>query len=167
MSPRAQFLTTALTVFVGVMIVFVTAMLLSLRNEVMELKESMVTEETLAQSRVPQLRLFAEEECTSCHTERRFLTEHRTSDQLMAIVKKMGAMPDVHLTDREVNLVHASLNVLKCTQCHESDVLKSLALKSESERLAIIKAMAKKRGSRITPEEVMSIHKGLELILGF
>ena len=167
MSPRASFLNTVLSIFVSVMLILLCAMVLNLRGEIQTLRRESVTREDLVQTRVPELRVFAEEKCTTCHTERKFLGEHMSPSQLESHVAQMAAMPDVKLSDEEVAKVHASLNVMKCMQCHDSIVLKELALKSQEERLGVINRMIEKQGSRISSEEMDGIDRSFEMILGF
>ena len=167
MSPRATFLNSVLSIFMAVMLLLLCAMVLNLRGEIQTLRGETVTHKDLVQARIPELRVFAEEKCTSCHTERRFLNEHMSQSELELHVEQMAAMPDVRLSDQEVAKVHASLNIMKCMQCHDSTVLKELALKSQDERLGVINRMIEKQGSRISSEEMDSIDRSFEMILGF
>jgi len=167
MSPRATFLNTVLSIFMAVMLLMLCAMVLNLRGEIQTLQRETVTHKDLVQARIPELRVFAEEKCTSCHTERRFLGEHMSPSELDLHVEQMAAMPDVKLSDQEIAKVHASLNIMKCMQCHDSSVLKELALKSEGERLSVITRMIEKPGSQISSEEIDDIDRSFEMILGF
>ena len=63
--------------------------------------------------------------------------------------------------------IHASLELLRCTQCHGADRLRGLAIKSSAERMRIIRDMIAKPGSSITPDEVTRISRSFEQMLGF
>ena len=167
MNSKAMFISASVSILTAIMVMFLSAMVLDLRGEVQAFREASVTRKDLVQVRVPEMRLFAEERCTTCHSERRFLTEHESSAELLRHVEQMAALPDVEMSPEEVKKAHASLNVLKCTQCHDTEALKVMAVKSDSERLAVINEMADKPRSMISRDDIEDINKSFERIFGF
>jgi NAD-dependent SIR2 family protein deacetylase len=79
----------------------------------------------------------------------------------------MRAMPDAGFTDQDMAKIHASLDLLRCTQCHGADTLRTLAIKSPAERMRIIREMVAKPGSNITPDEVTRISRAYQQMVGF
>ena len=168
MDPKSRWLTTFLLVVNTILIVFIANMFLNLRAEVRGLKDVLVTKSDLQAVRTAEAKfLFAEEKCTRCHTERRFSDVHGTKDELLQIVRHMQEHPDARITEQETDKIHASLMLLKCTQCHSGEMMKKLSLMSAEQRLGVIREMAKKPGTSIATEEAEAILKSYELLLGF
>ncbi len=115
----------------------------------------------------PRLTFFHEDRCTSCHTERRFAGPHNTRGQIEQALAHMSALPDTGFSEQDLARIHASLTLLRCTQCHGADKLRSLAIRSPEERMQIIREMIARPGSLITPDEANAIARSYEQMLGF
>jgi len=153
--------------FNTILLVFVSNMVLQVREDIKALEETMATKVDLAKVKVGELKLFHQEECTRCHTERKFLGPHASSDDLMGAIKRMNTLPDAHLSQHELDKLHASMLVEKCLHCHGKDTLALMALKSEGERMQTVSRMQKKEDSGILPGEVGDISKSFNQLLGF
>ena len=168
MDPTSRWLTTFLIVFNTIIIVFVANMVVNMKAEVRALKADLVTKADLAAMQTSRAQFsFYQKTCTRCHTERRFTGKHTTKDELMRIVRRMQSHPDARISEAEAEKIHASLMLLKCTQCHSGDMLKKLSLMSSEQRLNLIKEMARKPGSNISIGEARDILDSFELLLGF
>lgn len=155
-----------------ILIAFACNMLLNVRSEVKNLENVLATKADLQQSVIQtagaKMLSFQEEKCTRCHTERRFAGMHGTKSELLQVVKKLEAHPpDARIGEKDLQTIHTSLTLLKCGQCHSSNMIKQLALKTEEEQLSIIKRMQEKPESEIAPDEVNDILKSFYLLLGF
>ena len=79
----------------------------------------------------------------------------------------MSQMPDAHFSEQDMAKIHASLELLRCSQCHGADKLRTLAIKSPAERMRVIREMIAKPGSNISPDEVTRISRAYEQMVGF
>jgi len=86
-----------------------------------------------------------------------------------AIYKTLEAnkLPDARISKKEMDKIHASLELLRCSQCHGADQLRQLAIKSPAERMRIVREMIAKPGSRLTPDEVTRVLRAYEQMVGF
>ena len=168
MDPTSRWLTTFLVICNTIIIVFVANMVVNMKTEIGALKADLATRADLAtmQTRGAQPS-FHQETCTRCHTERRFAGQHTTGDELMRIVRRMQSQPDARISSAETEKIHASLMLLKCTQCHSGDTLQKLSLMNSEQRLSLIEKMAKKPQSAIPIGEARDILDSFELLLGF
>jgi hypothetical protein len=149
-----------------VLLVFLCNMVFNLKRDVTGLERHLATKQDLATLKVGEVKLFHEERCTRCHTERKFTMTH-SDGELQTALMKMEKLPAAHLTSEDLKAVHASLMVERCLECHSRDVLKKLALVTRAQRLDTIRAMGKKGGKTLQPGELEKINKSLETVLGF
>ena len=155
------------TVFSLVLIILLAGQVASLREDIAQLETTLATKDDLARVSVPSVKLYHEEKCTSCHTERRFAGEHNVRGEMEAALEHMRAMPDARFTDEEMAKIHASLELLRCASCHGQDQLRLLALKTEEQRMDVIQRMAAKPDSKLEPDEIESIHAAYQRLFGF
>ncbi len=167
MDKRYQFVVGLLTVLNVLLTALLCGLVRDTRRDVGALSAVLATKQDLVNVAAPKLTFFHEEKCTTCHTERKFAGAHNVRGQIEKAVAHMGAMPDAPFTQQEVAKIHASLELLRCTQCHGADRLRGLAIKSSAERMRIIRDMIAKPGSSITPDEVTRISRSFEQMLGF
>ena len=167
MDSRYQFVVGFLTVLNALLVLLLCGLVRDTRHEINTLQTVLATKQDLVNVAVPKLTFFHEEKCTSCHTERRFAGEHNVRGQIEQAVAHMRAMPDAGFTDQDVAKIHASLELLRCTQCHGADKLRTLAIKSPTDRMRIIREMIAKPRSNITPDEVTRILRAYEQMVGF
>lgn len=157
-----------LTIVTAVVVVFTAQILLDVRAELMEIKSALnKMEEEKIRSVSFQPFQALEENCTDCHSDRRFMGIHGDETDITNIIRFMEKMPDAHLSPQDVEKVHSSLFLLKCVNCHDESQLKVLGTMSASGQREIIERMSKKSGSNILPDEVDDIHKTLLKIQGF
>jgi hypothetical protein len=92
---------------------------------------------------------------------------HTSESEFQNALKKMEKVPGANLNREELNLIHSSLVVEKCLECHAQDTLALLALKSPAERLDITGRMLKKTGRAVTADDVHEINRSLQIVFGF
>jgi hypothetical protein len=165
---RLRIITTFATLAIAVLVVFGCSVLMQLRAEVRGLNHVLATKDDLVAIRTAGVNLsFEQEKCTRCHTERRFAGEHGTESEITQVIHRMEMHPDVGLTHKDVERIHASLTLLKCATCHSSEQMKKLALLNEGEQVAKIRQMQRKPGSGISPDEVKDIQRSFHILVGF
>jgi hypothetical protein len=167
MDSRNRFVVVFLTVLNAFLTLLLCGLVRDTRQDVGALRTVLATKQDLVNVAVPKLTFFHEEKCTTCHSERRFAGSHNVRGQVERTVAHMGQMPDAPFTPDETARIHSSLEVFRCTQCHDADLLRRLAIKSPSERMRIVGEMAAKPGSRISPDEVTRILRAFEQMIGF
>ena len=165
---KARIFTTFAIMVIAMLVVFGISLLMGLKDDVASLKGVLATKEDVVAVRTAGVDLsFAQQKCVRCHTERRFAGEHTSKNELMQVIQHMDSHPDMSLSDKDVQKVHASLTLLKCASCHPSDQIKKLVLLNEDQQLAKIREMQSKPGSRISPDEVKDIQESFHILLGF
>jgi len=167
MDNRYRFVIVLLTVVNAVLISLLCGLARDTRSDVNALQEVLATKQDLVNVATSRMTMFHEERCTSCHSERRFAGEHNVRGQIDAALAHMQTMPDTTFTAEDSARIHASLELLRCADCHGTDQLRQLAIKSPSERMRIIREMAGKPGSRVSPDDVSAILRGFEQLAGF
>jgi hypothetical protein len=157
-----------LTIVTAIMVVFIAQILLDVKAELQEVKSALrKIEEEKIKSVTFQPFKAIQENCTDCHSERKFMGIHGGEEEISSIIKYMQQMPDAHLSPNDVEKVHGSLALLKCAQCHDESQLQVLASLNSARQREIIERMSKKSGSNISQGEVDKIQKALLEIQGF
>ena len=165
---NARVLTTFATMAITILVIFQISLLMNLRAEVSSLEKVLATKEDVVAVRTAGVDLsFEQQKCTRCHTERRFAGEHTSKNELTQVIQRMERHPDVNLTHKDMEKIHASLTLLKCASCHSSEQIKMLALLSQDAQTAKIREMQRKPGSRISPDEVKGIQESFHILVGF
>lgn len=167
MDKRYRFVVGLLTVLNAVLIALLCGLVRDTREDVNALRSVLATKQDLVNVAAPRQDLFHEAKCTGCHTERKFAGPHNVRGEIERAVAHMSQMPDAPFTERDMAKIHASLELLRCAQCHGADRLRELAIKSPAERMRIIREMVGKPGSSISPDEVGQISRAYEQLLGF
>jgi hypothetical protein len=157
-----------LTIITAIIVVFIAQILLDVKGELKEVKTAMRNMEQ-EKIRSASFKPFAvlEENCTSCHNERKFMGIHGNESEITNIIQFMDKMPDVHISPQDVDKIHGSLHLLKCVKCHEEDQLRILGAKSISEQRDVLERMSKKSGAKILSEEIDHIIQTLLQVQGF
>ena len=167
MENRYQFVIGFLTILNAVVLVLLAGLVRDTRHDVNALRGVLASKQDLVNIAAPKLTLFHEEKCTTGHTERRFAGPHDGGGQMERIVVQMSKLPDARISKKEMDKIHASLELLRCSQCHGADQLRQLAIKSPSDRMRIVREMVAKPGSRLTPDEVTRVLRAYEQMIGF
>lgn len=167
MDSRNRFVVVFLTIMNAMLTLLLLGLVRDTRHDVVALREILATKEDLVNVAVPKITMFHEEKCTSCHTARRFAGEHNARGQIESAVLHMRQLPDTTFSDDDMAKIHASLDLLRCSQCHGTDQLRRLAIESPEERMRIVRAMIGKPDSHITPDEVSRILRAFEQLAGF
>ena len=167
MDSRNRFVVVLMTVLNVILTLLMAGLVRDTRQDIGALQDVLATKQDLVNVAAPNLKLVHEEKCTSCHTERKFAGEHNTRGQIERAVEHMGQMPDATFTQDDMARIHASLDLFRCSQCHGTDQLRRLAIKSPEERMKIIREMIAKPRSQITPDETMQILRAFERLVGF
>ena len=167
MDSRYRFVVGFLTILNALLTLLLCGLVRDTRQEVNALRSVLATKQDLVNVAAPKLTFFHEEKCTGCHTERRFAGEHNMRGQIEQAVAHMRAMPDAGFTDQDMAKIHASLELLQCTQCHGADTLRTLAIKSPTERMRTVREMIAKPRSNITPDEASRILRAYDQMVGF
>ena len=167
MDSRYQFVVGFLTILNALLVLLLCGLVRDTRHEINELRTVLATKQDLVNVAAPKLTFFHEEKCTGCHTERKFAGEHNMRGEIEQAVAHMRALPDTGFTDQDMAKIHASLDLLRCTQCHGADKLRTLAIKSPADRMRIVREMVARPNSTITPDEVTRILRAYEQVVGF
>jgi hypothetical protein len=167
MDSRYQFVVGFLTILNALLVLLLCGLVRDTRHEINELRTVLATKQDLVNVAAPKLTFFHEEKCTGCHTERKFAGEHNMRGEIEQAVAHMRALPDTGFTDQDMAKIHASLDLLRCTQCHGADKLRTLAIKSPADRMRIVREMVARPSSNITPDEVTRILRAYEQVVGF
>lgn len=167
MDSRYRFVVGFLVVLNAILTMLLCGLVRDTRHDVNALRDVLATKQDLVNVAAPKLTMSQEENCTSCHTERRFAGEHNVRGQIETALAHMEKMPDVPFSREDTARIHASLQLLRCAKCHDADQLRQLAIKSPAERIRNIREMAAKPGSGISPDEVAAILKSYEQLTGF
>lgn len=157
-----------LTIVTTIIVLFVAQILVGIKAELNEVKATLqkMEEEKIKNVSFQPFKPL-QENCTDCHSERRFMGIHGGDTEINNIISFMTQMPDVHLSPQDLEKVHGSLVLLKCTNCHDEQQIKVLGTMSAEKQREIIIRMSKKRGSNISPDEVNQLQKALLDIQGF
>lgn len=167
MDSRYQFVVGFLTVLNALLILLLCGLVRDTRHEMNALRTVLATKEDLVNVTMPKLAFFHEEKCTGCHTERKFAGEHNLRGQIERAVAHMRAMPDAGFSEQDMAKIHASLDLLRCTQCHGAERLRALAIKSPTDRMRIVREMIARPRSNITPDETARILRAYDQLVGF
>lgn len=159
-----------LLIIVAIVIVFQAQIMLGLQSETEQVAatQAMTTQET-APATDQAVKPFAalDENCTRCHSERRFTGFHGKEGDVDAMISHMEMNSDVSFSQAEVERIHDSIVSLKCVQCHSEDRLQKMAGMSKEEQLNTIERMRKKPGANISESEVKAIERAIQNIQGF
>ncbi len=167
MDNRYRFVVSFLLVLNTLLTGLLCGLLRDTRQDVNALRAVLASKQDLVNIAAPKLTLFHEEKCTGCHTERRFAGSHEANGQIERVVAQMSKLPDVHISKKDQDKIHASLELLRCSQCHGVDRLRQLAIQSPTERMRTVREMVAKPGSRMTPDDVTKVLRGYEQTIGF
>jgi len=165
MDNRYRFVVVFITVLNALLIIFLCGLLRDVRADVNSLRNELVSKQDLINVATPHMTFFYEQKCTTCHSERRFAGEHNVRGDIERAVAHMAAMPDANFSEEDIAKIHGSLALLRCTQCHGADKLRTLAIKSPEQRAQIIREMIAKPGSRIGPDEARMIERAYDAVL--
>lgn len=157
-----------LAIVTAIVVVFQSQLTMRLSSEIAELK-SQITAVKPETRTTGGVRPFAalEQQCTSCHSERRFMGMHGSASELENVVRHMESMPGAHLTPSDKDVIHGSLRLLQCTRCHDESVFQSLAALNIREQRATIERMTAKSGTAASEDEIQAIQRGFQSIQGF
>jgi hypothetical protein len=167
MDSRNRFVVVFLTVLNAFLTLLLCGLVRDTRQDVGALAQVLATKQDLVNVAAPRLTFFHEEKCTNCHSERKFAGDHNVRGEIERAVAHMGQMPDAPFTEQETARIHASLEIFRCSQCHDVDQLRRLAIKTPAERMRIVREMIGKPGSRISPDETARILRAFEQMVGF
>ena len=134
--PRDPTWIRAALLFVGgiavILLLFLTQMVVSVRNDLGDLERTLVTKSDLANLAVnlapgdPAM-VGLEGTCTDCHDIRAFRDSHRLDDvEVEQVVAQMSQLAGASISPDEVPRAEAALTFLKCAHCHTIDRLKEL-----------------------------------------
>ena len=160
-----------LVIVTAIIVVFQAQILLEVRSEIAELKVAVLAHDEVCGS-VPSIEPFAalEENCTTCHSERRFTGFHggHGTDDITTMIShgKNGNM-GLALSPTDVDRVHDSILLLHCVKCHDEGSIKALAGMSSAKRLQVIEKMREKPGANISDEETRTIERAIQDLQGF
>lgn len=146
-----------------ILLLFLTQMVVSIRNELGDLERTLATKTELANLAVslgpadPAMEGL-ERTCTDCHDIRAFRDSHRLDDvEVEQIVAQMSQLAGASISPEEIPRAEAALTFLKCAHCHTIDRLKELAILEPEDRWDIILAMMAEPGAQISQEDAHRI----------
>ena len=150
----------------AILIMLVVGLLRTTRADLSQIRSEMATRDDIVAVAVPRIELSQQGKCDRCHTELRYAGEKNTRRANIAgALAHMRTLPDAGLTDEEMERLTASLDLLRCTGCHDVDVLRSMALESEERRLEIIRRCISRPGSNISPDKATDILRAYHVIV--
>lgn len=157
-----------LAIVTAIVVVFQAQLTMRLSTELAVLKTQITAMKPAAKTG-GEVHPFAvlEQQCTSCHSERRFMGIHGTGSELENVMRHMENMPGAHLSPTDKDKIHNSLRLLQCTRCHDEGIFQSLAALNPREQRATIERMTTKMGSPASEEEINAIQRGFQSIQGF
>ncbi|MBU1921016.1 hypothetical protein KKG66_09230 [bacterium] len=157
-----------LVVITAIIVVFQAQILLEVRSELAGLKETIALQNevfTTDQAMEPFAPL--EENCTRCHSERRFAGFHGSDKDIGAMISHMEMNEELELSQFDVDRIHKSIQFLKCVSCHGEENLKTMAGMSSAKRLEVVERMRTKPGANISDEDARAIERAIQNIQGF
>lgn len=149
------------------LILFLTNYSLQTRSDITGLREELATKEDLLNLTHAKQADVLGQNCTHCHSESKFAGFHGTETEMMAMIDRMVARTGSKIDARDVDAIHASLELLQCNTCHEEHRTRKLALKSPGEQKEVIREMLVRAGSKADQEDVDRLHKSYQQMLGF
>lgn len=159
-----QIFSILLTVFIAMYVVFSGSLILNIQSEIKELSAGIKKmEEEKKLTAVVDPFSVLDQECTICHSERKYLMPHSTAE-LDRIYERMTSLPDFHISSDVNDEVHTSLRLLRCIRCHETEVFSHVATLPPSLQRNVILDMREKPGSDIRRQDVDEIIKSLQEI---
>lgn len=141
----------------------------NMRQELGTLRGEIATLQEVSQNNVQVMTPSAilDEECTSCHADRRFLSEHGSAATIQRVLQRMEAMPDAHISITDRDKIHNALLLMKCQGCHSEEVFSRLATLNEKERQRTVLQMWEHSGTTMSRQELLDILKAYDQIQGF
>jgi len=160
-------LLTFLTVIIAVVMILGIQLLLQVRSDLAELKSSVpALRSQVVSQRVADPFRVLDEQCTQCHSERRFSRPHSNAE-LIGIIQHMEALPDFEISAKDKDIIHGSLEMLRCVRCHEDDVLKGVISMPTDRQREIVERMRRQPGSDISRFSAADILKAMRQIQGY
>lgn len=165
---------TKFRVIFGFLLVANTLLLLALANftlearqEVRDLQAVLATKEELLNLTHVHEADVLEQNCTSCHAENKFSKAHGSESDMLAMIAHMQQQAGSHIDPKDMDAIHASLELLQCNTCHDQKMTRKLALKPVDERDEVIRAMLKKSDAPSGDEEVQRVARSYQQLYGF
>jgi len=160
-------LSTFLTVVIAVVVVFGVQLLLQVQENVKDLKADVLSVQShlVSQRKAEPFRIL-NENCTQCHSERRFTKAHADSE-LIDIIDRMDDLPDFQISAKDKDVIHGALETLKCVRCHEDAALKQVITMDSERQREIVERMRRQPGSEITRESASDILRTMQQIQGY
>ena len=170
MSPKSRFIVMFLLMSNTLLLVLLINIILKTQDDVISLQEVLATKTDLINLKQTGAESVLEKECTKCHSINRFVNFHGSEQELIQLIKQMQTASGEIFDPGDVEKIHASLELLKCSQCHIGQgEIKRLGLKSEGEQKEIIRQMLIKSNTNIPDDEteVENIQEAYGEIYGF
>jgi hypothetical protein len=157
-----------LSIITVVVLIFIAQLQLGVKRELQDLRERVATMQQAPVEAV-EFEPFAplEKNCTECHSERRFMGVHGSGDEISALINHMEMRPDVKLTPQEVDKIHASMSLLKCTKCHDETTLKQFSALNTAAQRSVLTRMTEKPGAGLSKADADAIQKSVQTLHGF
>lgn len=151
-----------------IVIIFIAQVLIQLKGELRDIKTTLAVlqNEKVINAKFEPFKIL-EENCTSCHSERKYSGIHGQGEEITKVLNYMEKMPDAHISSLDVGKIHGSLTLLQCVRCHDENQIKMLGTLNAAMQREYIERMTKKSGSGIANEDVSKIQKALHQIQGF
>lgn len=146
-----------------ILLLFLTQMLVSVRNDLESLEGTLATKSELANLAVslgPGDPAMAglEGTCTDCHDIRAFRDSHQLDNvAVQQVVEQMRQLAGASISPDEIPRAEAALTFLKCARCHTIDRLKELAILEPEDRWDVILSMMAAPGAQISQDDARRI----------
>ena len=151
-----------------IIIIFIAQVVIQLKGELQDIKTTLtdLQNEKVTNAKFEPFKVL-EDNCTSCHSERKYSMIHGQGEEITKVLNYMEKMPDAHISLPDLDKIHGSLTLLQCIRCHDENQIKMLGALNASMQREYIERMTKKSGSGIVNEDVSKIQKALLQIQGF
>lgn len=150
-----------------VLIVFLSSFMIQTRDDVNDLKSVLATKEDVLNLTHPTQIDVLEKNCSQCHAENKFASFHGSEADMLAMIERMAAQTGAKIDPKDSDAIHASLQLLQCSGCHDQRTTRKLALVSAGEQKEVIRGMLAKSGTSSNQDEVDRIQQSYQLLLGF
>ena len=137
------------------------------RSEIRELSSELATKQDIAMFRPLRVGRILEENCTGCHTTRRFAaTSSMEERQIASTVARMSSHSGGNIPAVEFAEIAAALLVRRCTACHSEAVLSRLLLYPEEHRMPFLRKKVAAPGSGFRSDQVEELTRAIQLLAG-
>ena len=138
-----------------------------IRSEVDDLTDTLATKQDVAMLRPLRVHEILDENCTTCHTDRRFAKALGMGlSQIDQTVLRMQSHPGAAIPAEDKPRIEAALLVFRCTACHGDGTLSQIALMPQDERIRFLRAKVRMPGAGFRTDQVGELLQAFDILMG-